>query len=112
MPALSAATEAAAYRIAMEAITNVVRHARACNCVVRIESQDVEDKLPNAQSASRRQGLLIVEIKDDGIGLQPGWRHGVGTLAMRERAEELGGTLTFATPATGGTCVTARLPMG
>jgi signal transduction histidine kinase len=72
---LPAAVEAAAYWIACEALTNVARHATASTCQVRL---------------ARTDGLEL-EIGDDGRGLQPG-RAGVGLAAMRERAEELGGT--------------------
>jgi len=87
----------AAYRIAQEALTNVVRHADAHTCVVRL-------KLDEAA------GLLCLEVRDDGKGLPSQRRAGVGLNSMRERAEELGGTLTLALLSTGGTSVLARLP--
>ena len=74
---LPAAVEVAAYRIVTEALTNVVRHASACSCEVRI---------------SLDQGLTI-DVCDDGVGFPEGWRAGVGITAMRERAAELGGDL-------------------
>jgi signal transduction histidine kinase len=95
LPPLSAAVEVAAYRIVQEALTNVVKHARARICTVRIGLADALD----------------VEVSDDGIGL-PDERHaGVGLLSMRERAEELGGSCVIAARPEGGTRVWARLPM-
>jgi signal transduction histidine kinase len=101
LPPLSAAVEAAAYRIAMEALTNVVRHAQACQCVVRL--------LVMHEGRVGRE--LHVCVEDDGVGYHPGWRSGVGTLAMRERAEELDGALTIESTSTGGARVEARLPI-
>ena len=94
-PPLPAAVEVAAYRIALEAMTNVSRHAHAQHCSVRVS-------LP---------GDLCLEVVDDGQGLPNGVRAGVGLTSMRERAEELGGMcITTALPA-GGTEVMARLPV-
>jgi signal transduction histidine kinase len=90
---LPAAVEVAAYRIVTEALTNVARHARARTCVVRISLN----------------GALEVEVADDGTGFPAGCRAGVGITAMRERAAELGGTLTVESMPTG-TRVRARLP--
>jgi signal transduction histidine kinase len=92
---LPAAVEVAAYRIITEAVTNVVRHARAHRCQVRIRhGQD-----------------LRLEVCDDGAGLPDGWRAGVGITAMRERAAELGGELTIEPASPRGTRITARLPI-
>ena len=96
LPSLSAATEVAAYRIAVEAMTNAVRHAQATACRVTIA---VDDDLR----------LVVV---DDGVGLPLGWRMGVGTASMRERAAELGGLCTIARDEAGGTRVDARIPLG
>jgi two-component system NarL family sensor kinase len=95
VPTLPAAVEVAAYRITLEAITNVSRHAEARNCRVRLS-------LP---------GDLCVEVIDDGHGLPNRVRPGVGLTSMRERAEELGGTCRAVALAQGGTGVIARLPL-
>jgi signal transduction histidine kinase len=97
LPPLPAATEVAAYWIAQEALTNVVRHARAGHCFVVIVFDDPAD-------------TLTVTIEDDGIGLSPERRSGVGLQSMRERGEELGGTLVIESLPTGGTRVRATLP--
>lgn len=95
LPALPAAVEVAAYRIALEALANVIRHAGAGTCAIRL---DVTDE------------VLIVEIQDNGRGLPPHSHAGVGISAMRERAAELGGSCVIEHVATGGTRVNARLP--
>lgn len=93
---LPAAVEVATYRIITEAVTNVLRHARAHHCQIRIQpGQD-----------------LRLEVCDDGAGLPDGWRAGVGITAMRERAAELGGELTIEPARPRGTRITARLPIG
>jgi signal transduction histidine kinase len=99
LPALPAAMEVAAYRIANEALTNVARHAHAAACTVRL-------------GVVKQHGhtVLEVEVTDDGTGFAPGARAGTGLLSMRERAEELSGDCTIQQLATGGTRVLARLP--
>jgi signal transduction histidine kinase len=93
LPALPAALEVAAYRIATEALTNVLRHARATSAVLRL----------------RCTTNLEIEITDDGPLSGP-WLPGVGLQAMQERAAELGGTFTALSTPTGGQ-VRACLPL-
>jgi signal transduction histidine kinase len=95
LPTLPAAVEVAAYRIIQEALTNVVRHAQARTCSVRLALTDA----------------LEVEIRDDGIGLPMGHQAGVGLLSMRERAAELGGACVIEKMNGTGTRVRARLPL-
>lgn len=95
LPPLSAAVEVAVYRIVQEALNNVVRHANARNCVVRLSID----------------GDFNIEITDDGVGLPPDRRSGVGLTSMRERAEELGGTFSAGALPGGGTRIVARLPL-
>jgi signal transduction histidine kinase len=97
MPPLPAAVEVAAYRIALEAITNMARHASARSCTVRLTIEE--------------RGALCLEVADDGTGLPADTRAGVGITAMRERAAELGGEFRIEAPAAGGTRVWARLPL-
>ena len=96
---LPAAVEVAAYRIALEAMTNVLRHAGAGRCRVRIS-------LPSGD------GALAIDVVDDGVGLPPVRRRGVGLDSMRERAEELGGTFIIEPAAGAGTRISAMLPLG
>ena len=94
LPALSAATEVAAYRIVIEALTNIARHSSASNAQVAMAMAD---------------GWLSLTIADDGSN-DSGWEPGVGLSSMRERAEELGGTLRVMTRRDGST-IDARLPV-
>jgi two-component system nitrate/nitrite sensor histidine kinase NarQ len=58
---------------------------------------------------------LVLEIRDRGVGLPPAGssvRHGIGLVAMRERAELLGGSLHISRPAEGGTLVRLEAPLG
>jgi two-component system, NarL family, sensor kinase len=94
---LPAAVEVACYRIVQEALANVVRHARASNCSIRIRMD-------------KEAGALSVEVEDDGRGIRDNDRAGVGMSSMRERTEELGGWCTVKPLAGGGTLVRALLP--
>lgn len=94
LPALPAAVEVAAYRIVVEAVTNTVRHARARHCRVAIGCTPAG---------------LAVEVTDDGTGLGAAGQRGHGLAIMRERAQELGGTVTIRDGSPGVT-VQARLP--
>ena len=96
LPPLPAAVEVAAYRIVQEALTNVVRHARARECLVTLRLAT---------------GALEVEVVDDGAGLPAPHRSGVGLSSMQERAAELGGSCSIAAQPAGGTRVLARLPL-
>jgi signal transduction histidine kinase len=97
LPELPAAVEVAIYRIAQEALTNVVRHAAARHCDMQL-------------TLDESAGLLTIAIQDDGCGLPPSRPVGVGMSSMRERAEELGGTWTIEPMPMGGTRVLAWLP--
>lgn len=95
LPALPAAVEVAAYRIAQEGLNNVMRHAHARNCTIALSAMNE----------------LVLEIRDDGVGLARDVRAGVGLISMRERAAELGGTCVIESARDGGTHVIARLPL-
>jgi two-component system NarL family sensor kinase len=95
LPQLPAAVEVAAYRIVMEALTNVVRHSGATRATVAL--QVGED-------------CLTMDISDNG-NAGGEWVPGIGLTSMRERASELGGTVTYRGTPTGST-VTAELPLG
>ena len=93
---LPAAVETAAYRIVVEAITNVVRHSGGTRCLVSISVEN---------------DALELSVRDDGGGLDPDRTPGVGLRSMQERAAEVGGMLSVRS-ATDGTVVSARLPLG
>jgi signal transduction histidine kinase len=91
----AAAVEVAAYRIVQEALTNVLRHSGAHSCDVTV---------------CGRNGSLVVSVADDGCGAAEAGSGGSGLETMRERAEELGGSLELLPRAGGGTLVRAVLP--
>jgi signal transduction histidine kinase len=96
LPALPAAVEIAAYRIACEALANVVRHSSARRCAITVADDD---------------GTLRLTVDDDGVGHDRAARPGVGTASMIERATELGGALRIGGSPMGGTRVLATLPL-
>jgi signal transduction histidine kinase len=93
---LPAAVETAAYRIAQEAMTNVVHHAEATRCTVRLFCKDEH---------------VIIEVRDNGRGLPQNHQTGVGLQAMKERTTELNGEFVLESLPDGGTLVQARLPL-
>jgi two-component system, NarL family, sensor kinase len=95
LPPLPAAVEVAAYRVTVEALTNVARHARARQATVRLSIDD----------------RLQIEVVDDGPVRGGTWRPGVGLTAMGERVDELGGTLELG-PCPAGGRVLATFPLG
>jgi PAS domain S-box-containing protein len=93
--------ETAAYRIVQDALTNVYRHSGASRATVRVWAV---------------QDMLSVQTEGKGIGFDPeaifsasGY---TGLLGMRERVALLGGQLKVDPSPTGGTCLTAELPLG
>ncbi|GAA3141646.1 sensor histidine kinase [Streptomyces echinatus] len=96
LPELPAAVEEAAYWIVVEAMTNVLRHAQASRCELRL---------------SIDEDALTVEVADDGRGLPTPLRLGVGVGSMRERAAEIGGTFQIRHRPDNGTEVVAYLPL-
>jgi signal transduction histidine kinase len=96
LPELPAAVETAVYRIAQEAMTNVVRHAAATRCSVWLSCNGTQ---------------IVIEVRDNGRGLPPEHPSGVGLQALRERTTELNGQYTIESHPDGGTLVQARLPL-
>jgi signal transduction histidine kinase len=96
--------ETALFRIVQEALINVHRHAGSHNASICLRRDETE---------------LLLEVGDSGHGLPPqlleqlpagGGALGVGVAAMRERLQQLGGTLEIDSGA-GGTIVRARVPL-
>jgi signal transduction histidine kinase len=96
LPALPAAVEVAAYRIALEAFTNIVNHAQASACQIKMKIEN---------------NSLLLEISDNGKGFSSNHHIGVGLTSMRERAAELGGEFVIENSLSGGTMVRAKLPI-
>jgi signal transduction histidine kinase len=85
------------YRVLQEAVSNVARHSGTDRARVRLQWD---------------AGMLTLEIEDHGMGLAPGTsQRGLGLVAMRERAELLGGTLELLRPPEGGTLVRLTVPL-
>jgi signal transduction histidine kinase len=95
LPALPAAVEMAAYFVAREAMNNAARHSHGSHCQVSLRFAD---------------GLDVL-VTDDGRGIGPVPRPGVGLGSITERARELGGDCSIKPVPTGGTCVHARIPV-
>lgn len=85
----------AAYRVAVEAMTNIARHSEGTTARLTVQLTD--------------PALLRVTVTDSGRCTVP-WTPGVGIQSMHERVEEIGGTLTIDTTPEGAT-VTADLPL-
>ena len=96
LPSLPAAVEVAVYRVALEGVINVIRHAQAGNCAVSM-TVDTDH--------------LCLGIRDDGKGLPASYKAGVGMLSMRERVEELGGEFQIKSFPDHGTYIHARFPL-
>jgi signal transduction histidine kinase len=84
------------YRILQEALTNVVKHSQSKDASVKLQYSD---------------SLLLLQIEDHGVGIGPNANGGLGLIAMRERAELVGGELAVSRPVNGGTVVRLRAPV-
>ncbi|MBK8905679.1 MAG: sensor histidine kinase [Anaerolineaceae bacterium] len=96
LPPLDAAVEVALFRIFQTALDNVLKHAHATICTIRLMAE------PDA---------LTLSIQDDGVGLPESLAEGVGLTAMRERAEELSGTFQVAPRQPQGTYLQVVIPL-
>jgi signal transduction histidine kinase len=88
------------YRVVQEALNNIAKHANSPEAWVRLAFEP---------------DRLVVEVRDRGVGFpQDGGpvRHGIGLVAMRERAELLGGRLQLIRPPEGGSMVRLEAPLG
>ena len=88
------------YRVLQESLNNLAKHSKSSFAWVRLEFSPDH---------------LHLEVEDRGIGLPEGGnssaRHGIGMVAMRERAELLRGKIEFLRPAEGGTLVRLDVPL-
>ena len=97
-PDLSMEMKHALYRIAQEALHNIVKHARANVVVLRL---------------ARQANEIILQVRDNGRGFdQAGHFPGhLGLRSMHERVSKMGGTLTIESVPGQGTCVGVRMPI-
>jgi signal transduction histidine kinase len=96
---LPSRVESALYRIAQEALNNVLKHAHACRVVVRIGSQGEQ---------------VYLEVEDNGRGFdldRVEGHGGLGLMSIRERAEELGGEVRVSSAPGTGTAVRVVVPL-
>ena len=93
---LPGAVRQGAYLVILEAMNNVIRHARARHVQVRVNGGPDE---------------LVLEVADDGVGLDEPYVSGLGVTSMRSRIQALGGTFDLAAGAVSGTHLKARLPV-
>ena len=85
------------YRVLQEALSNAARHSGTERVWVRLRYLT---------------GVIELEVEDHGSGLGGRTaRRGLGLVAMRERAELVGGTIEFLRPEEGGTLVRLRVPL-
>ncbi len=87
----------ALYRIAQEALHNIVKHARASTVALRLARQGNE---------------IILQVHDNGKGFDPTgpFPGHFGVRSMRERVAKIGGTLTIESPPGQGACIDVRVP--
>ncbi|HYP04943.1 MAG TPA: sensor histidine kinase [Bryobacteraceae bacterium] len=95
-PAVDEAHGIHIYRVVQEALNNIAKHANARTATVRLRVLE---------------GQLVVDIEDDGVGIAGVPKTGLGLIAMRERAELVGGALTVGRTAGAGTLVRLRAPL-
>jgi signal transduction histidine kinase len=95
VPMLPDAVEVAIVRVSGEALANAVRHGKPSRCTVSLLWCD---------------GQAVLRVEDDGVGMTTG-RTGHGLSTMRERVEELGGSLTIGPTSPRGTTVSASIPV-
>lgn len=94
-------TEATAYRVVQEALTNVAKHAHATACRVYLQ---------------RLTNTLLVTVEDDGVGFEPARlseravSRGLGLMGIRERVSQLEGTTRLESAPGRGTRLTVELP--
>lgn len=92
------AVELACFRIAQEALTNILRHSKAKHVTLTL-APDVAGE------------NLHLAVTDDGQGFRTGEMQGLGLVTMRERAQQLGGSLHIDTAPGKGTRMSLTLPM-
>ncbi|HAJ35032.1 MAG TPA: sensor histidine kinase, partial [Chloroflexi bacterium] len=98
LPALTLAQRQVIYRVVQEALTNVQRHAGARRVCVALQQGEAD--------------IVQLTVDDDGRGLSATPAAGFGVRGMRERAQQIGATLTLGQSDRGGVRVELTLPVG
>jgi two-component system, NarL family, sensor histidine kinase UhpB len=96
LPRMSEELELVVYRVAQEALTNVLRHAEASRCLLELTSSG---------------GAITLTVSDDGKGMPASYDGTIGIEGMRERALLVGGTLSIESRPGAGTTVMLRVPV-
>jgi two-component system, NarL family, sensor histidine kinase UhpB len=94
LPQLNPDVELVIYRVAQEALTNVLRHSQAAQVTVSLRRQDAN---------------VVLEVADDGCAINEGLNEGSGIAGMRERAMLVGAELQIAAAAGKGVAVKLRI---
>jgi signal transduction histidine kinase len=96
-PEISIEMKYTLYRVAQEALHNIVKHARASKVVLRL---------------ARQENAIRLEVNDNGKGFNPAgpFPGHLGLCSMHERVTKIGGTLTVESVAGQGTCICVQIP--
>ncbi len=97
LPRMAPELEETCFRLAQEALSNIVHHARATTFRV---------------SLSRQSQNVVLEVQDDGRGFSPTSGLGLGLVGARERAAAVSGSLSVESSSGKGTRIRAVLPLG
>jgi two-component system sensor histidine kinase UhpB len=97
LPQLDTDVELVIYRVAQEALTNVLRHSQAAQVTVSLRKQDAN---------------IVLEVSDDGCGLEESMDEGSGIAGMRERAMLIGADLQITAEAGHGVAVKLSVAPG
>lgn len=105
LPLLPPEVQVAFYRVAQEALNNIVKHAGACNVRVRLHAEPVFNGAPGCW-----RGDVCLTVDDDGHGFDPQLPSGgrLGLAGMRERAAAIGAALEISSDVHSGTCTELR----
>jgi two-component system, NarL family, sensor histidine kinase UhpB len=98
LPSYGDSIDLTVYRCMQESLTNAIRHAQAEHVAVELRHVDAEAE-------------LILTVRDDGRGMQPGVPPGFGMRGMQERVEGLGGRYSLDSETGHGTCIRIAVPI-
>ncbi len=106
-PELPLSTKEALFRVAQEALHNVVKHASAGSVSLSLLTEENSDPVTEASQA------LVLRVVDDGCGFNPAaaFPGHLGLRSIHERVEKIGGQLTVQSAPGQGTRIEVRLPL-